>query len=244
MADRIGHRAEGADGRGLHDDADDAEGRVSRIVEKDAQPLGLLADRHQREAEEDGDEQHLQDLPLREGAEDGVRDHAEQKVDRATGLMRLLGVLLHRRGVGVARKARARAQQRADDEAENEREGRDGLEIDERLDADAPDLAGVGEMRDAAGHRAEDDRGDGHLDELHEAVAERFDPLRIGLLGEKGAKQRADRDRRERLHIELAMQGLLRVGQDRGSRAGGARPGIGGVSAGGKARLALDGFFL
>ena len=37
------------------------------------QPLALLADQRQRDAEQDRDEQHLQDLALGEGAEQACR---------------------------------------------------------------------------------------------------------------------------------------------------------------------------
>ena len=60
---------------------------------------------------------------------------------------------------------------------DHQREGRDDLEIDQRLDADAADLLGILDMRDAGNHGAEDDRRDHHLDQLDEAVAERLDPV-------------------------------------------------------------------
>ena len=65
----------------------------------------------------------------------------------------------------------------ADDQPDHQREGRDDLEIDQRLDADAADLLGVLDVRDAGDDRAEDDRRDHHLDQLDEAVAQRLDPV-------------------------------------------------------------------
>ena len=70
----------------------------------------------------------------------------------------------------------------ADDQPDHEREGRDDLEIDQRLDADAADFLGILDMRDAGHHGAEDDRRDHHLDQLDEAVAERLDPIVGGIV--------------------------------------------------------------
>ena len=99
---------------------------------------------------------------------------------KSTDLLRL--GLLGEVGDGMrigrrAAEARARLDHVADDEADHQREGRDDLEIDQRLDADAADLLGVLDMGDAGDHGAEDDRRDHHLDQLDEAVADRLDPL-------------------------------------------------------------------
>ena len=73
----------------------------------------------------------------------------------------------------------------ADEKAERQRYGRDDLEIDERLDADAPDLGGALDMGDAGDDGAEDDRRDHHLDELDEALAERLHPGALGDVGKE-----------------------------------------------------------
>ena len=70
LADRVGHRAERADRRRLHDDGDDAEHGVRDFVDEGAHRVAALAQRHQREAEQDREQQHLQDVALREGADD------------------------------------------------------------------------------------------------------------------------------------------------------------------------------
>ena len=97
-------------------------------------------------------------------------------------------------------------QQIAHEQAEREREGRNDLEIDERLHADAADLLGVLDMGDAGDDRAEDDRRDGHFDELDEAVAQRLDPVRRGDLRGQPAEQRAQRNRREHLNVKQSME--------------------------------------
>ena len=105
---------------------------------------------------------------------------------KSTALLRLglLGIVGDGLRVGHgAAEARARPDHIADDEADHQREGRDDLEIDQRLDADAADLLGILDMRDAGDHGAEDDRRDHHLDQLDEAVAERLDPVVGGKAG-------------------------------------------------------------
>src|SRR5664279_5457829 len=69
----------------------------------------------------------------------------------------------------------ARAHQISDQQPDDKRERGDDLEIDQRLDADAPDFPGILNMRYAGNHGAEDDRRNHHLDQLDEAVAERLD---------------------------------------------------------------------
>ena len=82
FADREGHRAERANRRGFHDDGDDAEEGVAEIVDERAHRTPAVAEHHQREPEQDGDEQHLQDVALGEGADHGVGDDMEEELDR------------------------------------------------------------------------------------------------------------------------------------------------------------------
>ena len=59
-------------------------------------------------------------------------------------------------------------------QAEDQREGRDDLEINQRPDADAPEFFEVAHRGDAMHHRAENDWRDDQFHQLDEAVAERF----------------------------------------------------------------------
>ena len=147
------------------------------VVDEAADGVAAFAEPHDGEAEQHREQQHLQDLALREGADDGVRNDVQDEVDRllAFGLLGVVGDGL--RVGGGAAEARARLHQVADDQSDHQREGRDDLEIDQRLDADAADLLGVLDVGDARDHGAEDDRRNHHLDQLDEAVAERLDPL-------------------------------------------------------------------
>ncbi|MGY3649156.1 hypothetical protein ACVWW2_004447 [Bradyrhizobium sp. LM4.3] len=177
LADGVGHRAEGTDRRRAHHDGDNSEHRMRGVVDEAADGVTALAEPHDGEAEQHREQQHLQDLALREGADHGVRNDVQHEVDRplAFGLLGVVGDGL-RVGRGAA-EARTRLHQIADDKSNHQREGRDDLEIDQRLDADAADLLGVLDMRDARDNGAEDDRRDHHLDQFDEAVAERLDPF-------------------------------------------------------------------
>ena len=97
----------------------------------------------------------------------------------------------------------------ADDEAYYQREGRDDLEIDQRLDADAADFLGVLDMGDAGDDGDEDDRRDHHLNQFDEAVAERLDPVVGGDVGGEPADQAAKHDGEENLHIKDGIERLF-----------------------------------
>ena len=114
---------------------------------KRAQRMAALAEAHQREAEQDREQQHLQDFALREGADHGVGNDVQEEVDALLRLG-LLGVAGDRLRVrhGAA-EARAGPDHIADDKTDHQREGGDDLEIDQRLDADAADLLGILDMR-------------------------------------------------------------------------------------------------
>ena len=75
---------------------------------KRADRVAALAERHQREAEQDREEQDLQDFALREGADNGVRNDVQDEVD-GLHLAGLLGEGRDRRGVALPAEARARA---------------------------------------------------------------------------------------------------------------------------------------
>jgi hypothetical protein len=64
FADREGNGAERGERRHIHDDPHDAEQRVHDIVDQRDEPLAALAHVAQREAEQDGDDQHRQKIAL------------------------------------------------------------------------------------------------------------------------------------------------------------------------------------
>jgi hypothetical protein len=62
FADGEGHRPERADGRGLHQDRDEAEHDMFGRFDHHQQWRGAIADQRQRDARQDRDQQHLKDL--------------------------------------------------------------------------------------------------------------------------------------------------------------------------------------
>ena len=72
-------------------------------------------------------------------------------------------------------QAAARLQDVADDQADGQRDRRHDHEVAEREPADGADLGGLAYRADAQHDRAEDDRRDHHLDQVHEAGAERLE---------------------------------------------------------------------
>ena len=189
------------------DDPDDAEDDVRHLVDEREQRPAALAQRVQREGEQDGEQQHLEDVALGEGADEGVRNDVQQRADQGL-LLGLGGVGGDRLGVergGVDVHAGPGPPDVDDDEADDQGHGRHHLEVEQGLEADAADLLHVLHAGDAVDDGAEDDRRDQHLDQRHERVAERLQLL-AGLRGEV-ADQDADRDRAEHLDVEVPVPG-------------------------------------
>jgi hypothetical protein len=156
---------------------------MRRVVDEGAQGVAALAEAIRAKPNRIENSSTCRISPCAKGADDGVGNDVQEEIDALLRLG-LLGVIGHRLRIGHgAAEARARPHQIADEEPDHQREGGDDLEIDQRLDADAADLLGVLDMRDAGDHGAEDDRRDHHLDQLDEAVAERLDPVVGGNVG-------------------------------------------------------------
>ena len=140
--------------------------------------------------------------------------------------------------LGVDVHAGAGLQGVGDDQADDERQRRNHLEIDQRLEADAADLLHVLHAGDAMHDGAEDDRRDDHLDRLDEGIAQRLHllaELRIVV-----PEQDAHHDRGQHLDVEAVDAAACSAGHActtcamrspsrapafsmRGSTAGGAR---------------------
>jgi hypothetical protein len=138
--------------------------------------LPTLAQRVQGEGEQDGHEQHLQDLALGEGADHGRRDDVHQELDRAL-LAGLGGVGLDRRRIERRRvdvHPGTRLPQVDHDQADHQGHRGHDLEVDQRLQPDPADLLHVAHAGDAVHHRAEDDGRDQHLISLMKASPSGF----------------------------------------------------------------------
>ncbi len=135
----------------------------------------FFRDRLQAEAEQDREEDHRQQVAFRHRSEDIVRNHAEQEGHQSVMALHLLGHLLIAGNVGMAElrhiRAHARLQHVAEHKAEQDRDRGDHLEVDQRLQADAPERFAVSHASDPDHHAGEYDRHDNHLDQLDEDVA-------------------------------------------------------------------------
>src|SRR3954454_25069399 len=171
-------------------------------VDEAQKRLAAVAQHEQREGKQNGEEQDLQDIAFGKGPDDRIRDHVQEKFDRAL-LPGLRGVDLD--GLGIDRlridiHPDAGLQHIDDDEPDNERQRGDHLEIDQRLKAYPADLLQILHAGDAMHDRAEDDRRDQHLDQLDEAIAQRLHLL--AQLRIKMAKQDAENDSGQYLGIK------------------------------------------
>ena len=166
----------------------------------------LVAESAQRQAEQDRKRQHLEDLAAGERAHRRVGDDVQQVVHRRERLPARCvgGDLLRVERLNVRVDPGARAHDVDHDQADHQGEGRDQLEIDERLQSDPADLLHVADLGDPDHHRREDDRGDHHLDQLDEAVSQGLHRRRRRRV--EIAERHADRDGGEHLKVQVCVQ--------------------------------------
>ena len=131
-------------------------------------------------------EQHLEDLAAGERADRRVGDDVQQEFDRRERLAArrcssAISFGVERLDVGV--DPGAGPHDVDDDQADRQRQRRDHLEIDERLEPDPADLLHVADLRDPDHDRGEDDRRDHHLDQLDEAIPSGF--IAVAVAGKK-----------------------------------------------------------
>ena len=182
---------------------------MRELVDQLEHRLAFRAEGVQGEAEQDGEQQHLQDLALRERVHHRVGDGVQQELGGRLHLARR-GVLRDRLGIqagGIDVHSRAGLEQVDDDQADDQGQGAHRLEVEQGV---APGLAHrlhAFHAGDADHHGAEDDRRNDHLDELDEAVAQRFH--RLAGFGEKVPEQHADRDGDDHLEVKALVDGLL-----------------------------------
>ena len=209
-ADRECHRAERSDRRDAHHHVDHAEERMRELIDHRDEVSPLFTKVQESDAEQDGEEQHLQNVAGGERAYNRVWNDVQKEIDGAE----LLGgggevadsARIEGRGVGV--DADAGLKDVDDNEPDDQRQRRNDFEINDGLDADPADGLQVANLRDAGHDDAEDDRGDHHSDELDEAVAER--PHRRPRLWSDVAKDDADHNREQDLDVQDFIKGLPR----------------------------------
>ncbi len=129
----------------------------------------------QGDAQQHRDQDNLQHRALGEGVHDCRRDDVHEEADEAgLGLCPLRvagdGAGIDMRGVDV--HADAGLHHIHDDEADDERDGREDLEVDDSPHADPTDLLEVAHLGDANDDGAEDHRREQHLDQLDEPLSQ------------------------------------------------------------------------
>mmetsp|Transcript_29795 Transcript_29795/g.70911 ORF Transcript_29795/g.70911 Transcript_29795/m.70911 type:complete len:488 (+) Transcript_29795:425-1888(+) len=198
---REGHGAKGAERGKAHDNAHHTEHGVRNLVHQLVQNLHLVSLANQSEAKEQGEEEHLQDFALREGAHHSRRDDIRHKVQGGMTLA-FLPIPLSHSWVDLPIHAVAWLHQLRCQQADQQRYGGDHLEVQNGEQSHAPHLGGVRHVGDAADHRAEDDGGNDHLHHLHKELAHGLDPGIAGHLRGQPPKQDPNHNGHQDLGIE------------------------------------------
>ena len=185
-----------------------------------AERLRRLADQRQADAEDDGEEQHLQHVVARQGVEDRARNDVEDEAAEAAAvqLMSVVDVGAQRMRVELRRvdvHALARADEIGDDKPDGEGDCRHRLEVNERLDPDPADFLQVARAGDAMHDDAEDDGRHDHRNELEKGVGKEFEG------NGEFRRRHADRDAKHEAGEDLREQRLIE-----GRRASGAATGV------------------
>ena len=162
VADDGGDGSEGTDRGGPHDHHHELEDHGLDVADAVDDRFAGLAHRLQREPDEEGEHEGRQDR-------DVAGDEAHEEVDGGVGFA-ASGLL-----IGRELQSRARMDEVADDEPDDQGEGRHDEEVDECHTADLADGGRPRHGPDAEDDGAEDHRCDDHLDERDEGRAQGFE---------------------------------------------------------------------
>ncbi|MNV22301.1 hypothetical protein D3C71_1132680 [compost metagenome] len=202
------HRTERTDWSELHDHVDDVEHHVSKAIDEVQHRLAVGTQAMQGETEDHREHQHLQDVAVGERADDGVRDHVEDKGndalvftsrDEASDFAGIQG-----RYVDV--HADTRLHDVDHDQADQQGKGGHDFEVQQRIAAGLADRFHVLHAGDTTDDGTEDDRRDDHFDQFDEPVTQRFEGY-TGLRVEV-TEQNADSDGNDHLEIQGFVQWL------------------------------------
>jgi hypothetical protein len=193
VAHVVRHRAEHAERRQAHDHVRVLEHDLGHALEEAEHRLACVADARERDAEEGREHNDGQDVALR-----GVLDQVRREQVQGD-----LPAVFRRRGLHGSLHAEVEWQRVAgadhvrDDEPDAEGEGRDDLEVEERLRPHATDRLEVARLRDADDDRRDEEGDDEALDELDEGLREEAEEVvRVGvsILREEAPEHHAERE--------------------------------------------------
>jgi hypothetical protein len=214
LPDRIGHGAEHAERGEPHDQPHRPEQHGRDGVDQRSNALALFAaDQSEADAEDDGEKQHLQHVVTRQRVERGGRDDVDEEAADAAALQ-LVGIVgIGIEGLGIERRridvhAVAGTEQIGQHQADDQRDRRHDLEIDQCLDADPADLFEVAGAGDAMHDHAEHDRRHDHRDQLQKGVAEDLEA--DGKIRNGHPEHNPEQQRRQNLNKQRGIQRLSR----------------------------------
>ncbi|MCY1360040.1 hypothetical protein D9M69_466480 [compost metagenome] len=196
-----GHRdqCEHADRGVVHDHVSDLEHAFRYALEHLHQRLAQVRlQARQTETEQNREEDDRQHFAANHGREDVRRDQVEDGFDERMFMLNLgrrglvLGNVHSAQGAHV--DAGTRMEQVGQQQADHDGDGGDDFEVDDGLEADAPQLLGVTDAGNADDQRGNDDRDHDHLDQTDKDIACRLQDVADppGFFGTEMVEQRTD----------------------------------------------------
>ena len=207
-ADGEGHRTQRTEWRQLHDHVDDVEHHMGETVDEVQYRLAVGTQAMQGETEDHREHQHLQDIAIGEGANNGRRDYIEDKAYDALvcACRHVTGNFAGIQGRHVNMHASARLNHVNHDQADQQRDSRHDFEVEQGITAGLADRFHALHAGNTADHRTENNGRDDHLDQFDKAITQRFESntgFRVVM-----AQQDTDSDRYDYLHIQGFVQWL------------------------------------
>ncbi|MNQ78388.1 hypothetical protein D3C85_932970 [compost metagenome] len=175
FAGGVGNGAEHTNRRQAHDHAHDAEDHMAQFVDQPGDPRSGFADQVQRAAEQNREQQHLQDVVIGKRTNHGGRDQVQQELRGAVHVLAAFGQVAH---VGAGQLIQvdigttADAGGEGEDQADHQCDRGQHFKVNDRFEANSPDLLQIASAGNAADYHAKHDQADQHLDQLDKAITQ------------------------------------------------------------------------
>ena len=196
MPDGVGDRRADTDRRVVHHDVRELEHRLGNGLAPGDERPAFLTDHPERDREDDAEDHDLQHVTVGHRLDDRLGNDVQQDLIPRLRGRRDPRLLAHRQI-----DANPWPHHVDGDEADDEREGRDHLEVDDGAQSDPSDDLDVPGPGDPGNQRREDQRCDDHLDQPQEDLAEGAEVRRRGgvVLADEPADDDADAEPDENL---------------------------------------------